>query len=188
MKKVLSLIILAAALHGCASDSTDQKKKDEAAAVATTEAVKPATPPPPAEIGDPKYIGMGKDALAALSARDFDGFTKGYADNVVYIWNNLDSLVGKANVIKYWKDRYATVLDSLSFSNQIWLPVKVNQPQSIEQPGTWLMSWYMVDAKYRSGKHMRQWIHTTMHYNADEKVDRVLQFRDTAPIMAAIKK
>jgi hypothetical protein len=186
MKRILALFAITAVLHSCSSPADDQKKKDEAAA--TIDAAKSAVPPPPAEIGDPKYIGMGKEALSALAAHDVDGFTKGYADNVVYLWNNGDSLVGKAAVVKYWKDRYATVLDSLSFNNQIWLPVKVNQTQSIEQPGLWLMSWYMVDAKYRSGKHMRQWIHTTLHYNSDDKVDRVLQFRDNAPIMAAMKK
>ena len=180
------MFTLTVVLHSCSSPAEDQKKKDETAAM-TTEAAKPATTPP-AEIGDPKYIGMGKEALTALAAHDVEGFAKDYADNVVYSWNNLDSLVGKAAVLKYWKDRYSTVLDSLSFSNQIWLPVKVNQPQAVEKPGLWLMSWYMVDAKYRSGKHMRQWIHTTLHYNSEDKVDRVLQFRDNAPIMAAMKK
>jgi len=188
MKKILALLAIPIILYGCSNAADDQKKKDEAAAM-PTEAAKPAdAKPAPAEIGDPKYIGMGKGALSALSAHDVDGFTKDYADNVVYIWNNGDSLVGKAAVVKYWKDRFATVLDSLTFNNQIWLPVKVNQPQSIEAPGMWLMSWYMVNAKYRTGKHMMQWIHTTLHYNAEDKVDRVLQFRDMAPIMAAMKK
>lgn len=187
MKKILALILITAALNACGSNSDEQKKKDEAAAAATTEAAKPATPPP-AEIGDPKYIAMGKTGLEAIHNHDVAAFTNMYTDNVVYIWNNGDSLVGKAAVAKYWTDRFATALDSLSFANQIWLPVKVNQPQSIEAPGTWLMSWYLVSAKYKNGKSMHQWIHTTMHIGADDKIDRVLQFRDNAPIMAAMKK
>lgn len=187
MKKILALILISATLYSCASNSDDQKKKDEATAAATTEPAKPAAPAA-AEIGDPKYIAMGKAGLDAIHNHDVTAFTNMYTDNVVYIWNNGDSIVGKANVAKYWTDRFATVLDSISFANQIWLPVKVNQPQSIEAPGTWLMSWYLVNAKYKTGKSMHQWIHTTMHVGADDKIDRVLQFRDNAPILAAAKK
>jgi ketosteroid isomerase-like protein len=189
MKKILSLLIIPVLLYGCSNAADEQKKKDEAAAM-PAEAAKPADAKPmaAAEIGDPKYIAIGKAGLEAMHNHDVNSFTDKYADNVVYIWNNGDSLVGKAAVVKYWNDRFATVLDSLSFSNQIWLPVKVNQPQSIEAPGTWLMTWYMVSAKYKNGKSMHQWIHNTMHFNADDKVDRVLQFRDQAPIMAAMKK
>lgn len=35
---------------------------------------------------------------------------------------------------------------------------------------------------------MTQWIHTLMHFDANDKIDRVLQFLDTAPINAAAKK
>jgi hypothetical protein len=35
---------------------------------------------------------------------------------------------------------------------------------------------------------MSQWIHTLMHFNNEDKIDRVLQFLDRAPINAAMKK
>ena len=72
--------------------------------------------------------------------------------------------------------------------NQIWLPIKVNQPQSVEQPGTWVLGWYMVSAKYKNGKRMGQWIHTDMHFDANDKIDRLIQYLDRSLINAALKK
>lgn len=80
------------------------------------------------------------------------------------------------------------MIDSISFSNQIWLPLKVNQPQANEGPGIWLLSWYQVNASYKGGKSMHQNIHTALHFNASDKIDRVIQYLDRAPIAAATKK
>lgn len=187
MKKILSIILISATLYACSSGPDDQKKKDEAAAAATTDAAKPAEPPA-TEIGDPSLLESSKAAFEAMHNKDIDAFAKNYADDVVYRWNNFDSLKGKDAVVKYWKDRFATVLDSISFSNQIWLPVKVNKPQGLVAPGNWIMTWYVTTAKYKNGKSMSQWIHNTMHLNSEGKVDQILQFRDQAPIMAATKK
>ena len=186
MKRILVLFAITAVLHSCSSPADDQKKKDEAAA-APTEAAKPAEPPA-TEIGDLKSIEKSKAAMEAMHNKDIDGFAASYADNVVYSWNNFDSLVGKAAVVKYWKDRYATVLDSLTFTNLVFLPLKVNKSDQGVQTGDWMMSWYITHAKYKNGKKMSQWIQNTMHLNAEGKIDRVLQFRDQAPIMAALKK
>jgi hypothetical protein len=53
-------------------------------------------------------------------------------------------------------------------------------------PGVWLLSWYQVDAKYKNGNKMTQWIHTTMHFNDASKIDRVIQYLDRAPINKAM--
>jgi hypothetical protein len=74
------------------------------------------------------------------------------------------------------------------FINDIWLPIKVNEPQRNEQSGVWLLSWYVLKAKYKTGKSMTQEIHTDMHFDANDKIDRVIQFLDRAPINAATKK
>jgi hypothetical protein len=88
----------------------------------------------------------------------------------------------------YWKKRRSEVIDSISFSNAIWLPLKVNQPQSVEQAGNWLLAWYQVSAKYKTGKRMSQWVHTDMHFDANDKIDRYIQYLDHVPINAATKK
>ena len=142
----------------------------------------------PAEFADPKYMDVGKKGLAALSAGDVEGWEAGYADNAVYLWNNGDSLAGKAAITAYWKKRRTEVIDSITFTNAIFLPIKVNQPQSVEAPGIWLLGWYQTNAKYKTGKKMSQWIHTDMHFDANDKIDRVIMYLDRMPINAAMAK
>jgi hypothetical protein len=187
MKQLLSWAVCSIVLLSC----SDQKPAEEATTVAPDAAAAApavATSPTGASFADAKYAQMGKDGLAKFAAEDMDGFFAGYADNAVWQWNNGDSLVGKAAIVDYWKGRFEKDIDSIAFSNDIWLAVNVANPQSIEQPGVWLMSWYMVNAKYKTGKRMVQWIHTDMHMDANDKIDRVIQYLDRMPIMSAMKK
>ena len=112
-----------------------------------------------------------------------------FADNAMYRWNNGDSLVGKKAISDYWKKRRTEAIDSISFSNDIWLSVKVNEPQqTVQAPGVWLLGWYAINAKYKTGKRMMQWIHADMHFDAQDKIDIFIQYLDRAPINAAMKK
>ncbi len=166
---------------GCSNE-----KQEAPPPAAPTEA--PATPPP-AEFADAKYSEIGKRGIAALSSGDVAAWMNDFADNAVYVWNNGDSLAGKPAITDYWKKRRGEVIESITFSNSIWLPVKVNRPQSVEQPGIWLLCWYQADAKYKAtGKSMTQWIHTDMHFDANDKIDRVIQYLDRAVIQQASTK
>jgi hypothetical protein len=79
------------------------------------------------------------------------------------------------------------VIESLTFSNQIWLAVNVEEPQqAVQAPGVWLLGWYVVNAKYKNGKSMMQWTHVDFHFDANDKVDEVIQYLDRAPINAAL--
>ena len=116
-----------------------------------------------------------------------DGWMSNYADNAKYRWSSGDSLSGKAEISKYWTDRRKNVIDSISFTNQVWLPIKVNTPQAgPDVPGVWLLSWYMVNAKYKNGKRLVFWVHTDHHYDANDKIDQTIQYIDRAPIVAAL--
>ncbi len=181
MRKQFLIVLCIAFIAGC-------NNKPEAAAETT--AATPATEakPAPAEFADAKYSEIGKKGLANLSSGDIDSWMGSYADNAVYAWNNGDSLTGRAAIGEYWKKRRTEAIETITFSNDIWLPVKVNQPQQTEQPGIWLLGWYKVDSKYKTGKSMTQWIHTLMHFNNEDKIDRVLQFLDRVPINAAMTK
>ncbi len=142
----------------------------------------------PAEFADAKYMAIGKSGIASMASGDIDAWATNWADNIVWQWNNGDSVAGKAAVVQYWKDRRGNTIDSIAFSNDIWLPVKVNQPQANEEAGVWLLSWYGVNAKYKTGKRMIQWIHNAQHFDANDKVDRVIQYLDRVPINAAMAK
>ena len=154
----------------------------------STGPAKAETKQAPAEFADAKYAQVGKSALAALTAGDIDKWSAEWADNIVWQYNNGDSLAGKKTLTDYWKNRRVNVIDSISFSNEIWLPVKVNQPQQMEAVGVWLLGWYMVKAKYKTGKSMSQWMHVDYHFDANDKIDRVIQYRDQVPINAAMTK
>ena len=141
---------------------------------------------PAAEIGDGAHIESAKAGLAALSSGVLDAWFDQFADDAMYRFNNGDSLAGKAAIVDYWTKRRGEDITAISFANDIWLPVKVNTPANeMQAPGDWLLGWYQVTATYKSGKSMTQWIHTDQHYNADGKVDIVIQYLDRASIMAA---
>jgi SnoaL-like domain len=184
MKKVLAWAFSASLLFAC----TNQKSADDKAEVKTDSVAAAPAKQLPAEFADAKYAEIGKKGIAALSSGDIDAWMTTFADNAVYLWNNGDSVVGKAAITAYWKKRRGDVIDSINFTNDIWLPIKVNQPQRMEQPGVWLLSWYFTSAKYKTGKKMSQWIHTDYHFDGNDKIDRVIQYLDRAPINAAIKK
>lgn len=185
MKKIFVLTSGLLLFIACNNNDKDaDKKNDPAPATAAAD-----TKTQDAEFADAKYAEMGKKALAAMSSGDIDSWVSNYADNAVYYWNGGDSVSGKAAITAYWKKRRTEVIDSISFSSDIWLPVKVNKPQAREQaPGVWLLGWYRINAKYKNGKTMMQWSHIDYHFDANDKVDRVIQYIDKAPINAATAK
>ena len=184
MKKTIVMALAISLFLAC----TNQKSEDKAATTDSTAATAKAAPLP-TEIGEPKFVDIGKSGNANLSSGNIDAWMTSFADNAVYIWNNGDSLAGKPAITAYWKQRRGSVIDSINFSQDIWLSVKVNQPQqAVHLPGNWLLGWYLTQAKYKTGKRMAQWIHTAIHFDANDKIDRVIQFLDRAPINAASKK
>lgn len=177
MKKLFLVVLCASVFVGC--------KKETAAEPAVT---KPKTMESvaPFEFADAKYIEIGKKALDALSKGDMDAWMSNYADNAKYYWNSGDSLVGKTAIDKYWRDRRANVIETITFTKDIWLPIKVNEKGNIPMDGYWLLSWYKTTAKYKGGKSMTQWIHTTFHFDKNDKIDMVNQYLDKSVIMAAM--
>ena len=140
----------------------------------------------PVEFADAKYIDIGKSGLMALSASDIPKYMESYADDAVIRWNNGDSIVGKAAITEYWLSRRSNVITSISFQNDIWLPVKVNTPANVYYtPGVWLLGWYEVDATYSTGNSMTQWVHAGFHFNDSDKIDLVVQYLDRESINKA---
>lgn len=144
--------------------------------------------PPPAEFADPKFAEIGKQGLKALASGDIDSFISDFAENAVYRWNAGDSVSGKQAIHAYWKDRRTNAIDKIVYDNDIWLPIKINQPQKgPDAPGVWLLSWFRATITYKkSGKSVTQWIHTDYHFDSSDKIDIVVMYLDRAPINAAI--
>ena len=119
--------------------------------------------PQPIEIADAKYIGIGKQGLEDLSKGNIDHFINSMADNVVYKWNNGDSISGKANVAAFWKDRRANIIDTMIFKKDIWLTVKVNETVKNIPYGIYLMGWFDTSIAYTNGNNIKLSIHTACH-------------------------
>ena len=157
------------------------------------EAAEPAaaeeTAPPPVEFADAKYMDMAKANMATFAIKDIAKWSGDLADNARYLWNSGDSLVGKPAIVDFWTNRMSNVIESVKFENSIYLPVKVNEPQSIEAKGVWVLSWHQVTAKYiATGKSMTQWIHTAMHFNSNDKIDQFSLYIDRLAIQQASTK
>lgn len=152
------------------------------------------TEPPPAsenqslEFGSLGYTEICHEQLKQLSKADMDKFMDVFANDVIYRFNNGDSIVGKAAVEQYWRDRRANVIDKIEFTNVIWLPLEVNDTTQGVRQGVWVLGWYKTFSTYRTGKSVSQFIHTMYHFNNNDKVDEVIQYFDRLPIMEANRK
>jgi hypothetical protein len=178
MKNVVVICACVAIMMACTKP--EDKKEPEPVAEAK---------PQPAEFADPRYVEMGKKDLAMLNAMNLDGYLASFSDNARYYMSGGDSLIGKTAIGTYWKGRFANYVDSASFVNDIWTPLKVNVSQRRQDvPGVWLLSWYQVKVKYKNGQRLSYWVHTDFHYDSSDKIDVAILYMDRAPIVAALAK
>ena len=169
--------------------SCNNNKTEDKTAAAGSDSTKDGKTPPQSEFADQKYTDIGIKAMHQFEGGDMDAWMTNYADNAVYVWSSGDSLAGKAAIAEYWKNRRLKVIDSLSMTNDIWLPIKVNQPQKgPDMAGIWLLGWYQVNVKYKNGQKLNFWVHTDYHFNNEDKIDRLVMYIDRAPINAAVSK
>jgi hypothetical protein len=185
MYKLFFAGLLAVSLVAC-GDKAGQPSGTEAEAVDTASTA--TTEMAPVEFLDAKYIEMGKRFTANFTSENVDALVASYTDDARYYWSGGDSIVGKEAIAGYWKDRFANVLESVTALNQVWLPVKVNQPQSVESAGNWLLGWIQFTAKYQSGKEITFWVHQDHHLNANDMIDQTITYVDRVPIQAASAK
>jgi len=183
MKKILLIATACLFIISCSDKKGEQKTAGSTDTSGTS-----GNKTPPAEFADAKYVEIGKTMLASFESGNVSEWLKYYADDAVYNWSSGDSLAGKTAIEKYWSERRGKVIDSIKFSNDIWIPLKVNTPQrGPDVPGIWLLNWYQVDVKYKTGKSLMFWVHTDHHFNANDKIDRTIQYIDMAPIKEAVK-
>jgi len=181
MKWLFIFFLLTGILLAC----NDSKTESDKTMVKDAEETKPQ----PAEFADAKYTDMGRQMMQKFESGDIESWVNMFSDSAMYRWSSGDSLAGKKAIMDYWKNRRMNVIDSIHFSNDIWLPIKINQPQKgPDAPGNWLLSWYQVNSKYKNGKRLQFWVHTDYHFDANDKIDIAIQYIDMAPIKAALMK
>lgn len=174
-------MLMAAGLFVSCKDKKEESAGNNALVKDTT-----ATAPPDYEFADAKYTAWGKQRLEQFQNGEMDRWAEQFAADAVYIWSAGDSLAGKKAILDYWRNRRQDVIQNIRFSNDIWLPIKINKPQKgPDLPGVWLLSWYQVDVTYKTGQALTFWVHTDFHYNSKDQIDRAVQYIDRAPINAA---
>jgi ketosteroid isomerase-like protein len=187
MKKVVFVALCFSLFVGCKNEAIKEETKEEkkeGTSVITSAAGKVQD----VEFADGKYAERGKKSLINLTNGDMDAWMVDFADDAKYYWNNGDSLVGKPAIDKYWRNRRTNVFETITFENDIWLPIKVNKLENVKKPGNYLLAWYKTTIKYKEGKLMTQGIHTVFHFDENDKIDEVNQYLDRAAIMEAMKK
>jgi len=185
MKKFFLVVIAATVLIACNNKKSDEKTEgtDTTKTTMSSTDKKPAT-----EILDLSAADPVTKSITAFSKGDLDGMVADYADNVRYTWSSGDSLIGKQAVKDYYAGRWK-LIDSISFSNDIKLPLMVNESQQplAAPPGKWVLYWTMTNVKYKNGKKLTFWQHSVNHFNDAGKIDFVGMYLDRHPIMEATK-
>jgi hypothetical protein len=181
MKKIISVIVIAALLFAC---NNEEKKAETSAPDASGDKAKA----PVELIMDSNLVASARAAFTAFENKDVNGYTANMDDNVMFRWSGGDSLVGKQAVKDYYTGRY-NIIDTIRFSNHIFLPIMANvSPNGGVTPGgKWMLSWYTVNVKYKNGKAISFWAHNAQHYNDAGKIDQFAQYIDRHPIMEATK-
>ena len=183
MKKIIFGVFISAFMIACSNEKTEDKPAASSDATAATASDKKTTDELLA-LSDGDGV---KSAMDAFANRDVDGMTASYADDIMYRWSGGDSLVGKQAVKDYYNGRLK-LIDSLSFTDHVILPVKVNNVQTPYQlAGKWVLHWAFAHVKYKTGKKINFWIHNDYHYNDAGKVDLAIQYIDMHPIREASK-
>jgi hypothetical protein len=181
MKKIISLIFVAAILFAC----NNETKKADAPATDT----KSETGKAPVElINDSNLINSVKAAFTAFENKDIEGYTANLADNVMFRWSGGDSLVGKQAVKDYYTGRF-NIIDNIKYSNHIFLPIMANVSPNggATAAGKWMLTWFQTNVKYKNGKSIVFWAHNAQHYNDAGKIDVFAQYIDRHPIIEASK-
>lgn len=181
MRKMIAFFVCSVFLFSCKNEKENVEEKTDSVAVINESK--------DYELGDSKFVDMGKKGFEYLASGDITNWSAGFADNALYRWNNGDSLSGKAAITDYWNKRMAESINKLTFSSDIWLSIKVNKPLTEGQrTGNYALCWNMVEASYKTGKSMKQRIHTVFHFNDAGKIDMLSQYLDRVPINAAAMK
>ncbi len=180
MKRIIFVITIAAFLFAC-----NNEKKEGAS---TTEAKSEKAGAPVELIMDSNLVNSVKATQKAFENKDVEAYTASMADDVRFNWSSGDSLVGKQAIKDFYSGRF-NVIETISFSNDIFLPVMSHQSPNggVTATGKWMLHWYMVDVKYKNGKALKFWVHTASHYNSADKIDQIAQYIDRKPLDEASK-
>jgi hypothetical protein len=179
MKKIFMAATVCMLFFAC----NNEKKEDSNQTTTTSGDKKPSFEALDLSEGD-----VIKNSFSAFGKGDIEGMTAAYDDNIRYTWSGGDSLIGKKAVQDFWKNRWSKVIDSLSFSEHIVVPIIANVKQSEFAPtGKWILHWVMTNVTYKNKAKLVFWSHSVNHINDGGKVDFIGMYYDQHTIYEATK-
>jgi hypothetical protein len=184
MKKLIIAIMGYCMLLACNNKPSETAQITQDSAMTTKES---KAAQGPVEIGDSKFTTIGKRELKNLSSGNIDAFAEDLSDNAYYAWSSGDTLLGKASIVKYWKEQHKKFIDTMMFVKPVWIPLKVNESQQGQDlPGNWLICWSLIKVKYKNGKSSDVWANALFHFDSNDKVDIISQYYDKTPVNKAL--
>ena len=143
---------------------------------------------PMLELASQDYADLAQETLDVMETFNLDAWTDYFSDDVIWYWPDGNSetrhtIKGKDELISFWKDWKETTGGEFTFTNNTFLPIKINKPSNYYKlVGTGVISYtdmkISIDDKSTS---VRQNI--VFMFNDDKKINHVLLYYDRTGII-----
>lgn len=182
--KAHSLLATTALLMGVLACNSPANEATDAAAPAVTNDL--------FRIAPAGYADKAEASMQALAKADFDAWAATLADDVAYAFpdgdpNTRTTLKGKTAVLDWWKGFRATPgVESMAVSEFNLMPIEVTGEAKGGAPkGVYVIA-YFTNVLGIKGQSVGLRMNFSIHFNADQKIDRLYGYYDRTPIVKAL--
>jgi len=185
--KTHHLLSAAALLLGVLACNSGAKE-----APATTAGAPPAVTNELFRLAPAEYAEKAEASVQALARADFDAWGATLADDVAYAFpdgdpNTRTTLKGKTAVLDWWKKFRATPgVESMAVSEFNLMPIEVTGEAKGGAPKGIYVIAYFTNVLGIKGQSVGLRMNFSIHFNADQKIDRLYGYYDRTPIVRAL--
>lgn len=143
---------------------------------------------PMLEVASQEYADLTQKTLDLLSEFDLETWKDYLADDIIWYWPDGNSetrhrINGKEELIAWWKNWKETTNGELSFTNNTFLPLKVNTPSNYYKlVGTGVLAYTDLTISIQDkSTSVRQ--HMVFMFDEDKKINHALLYYDRTGII-----
>jgi ketosteroid isomerase-like protein len=143
---------------------------------------------PMLEVASQEYADLAQKTLDLISEFDLETWKDYLADDVVWYWPDGDSetrhsIKGKEELIAWWKNWKETTDGQISFTNNTFLPIKVNTPSNYYMlVGTGVLTYTDLTISIQ-GKSTSVRQHMVFMFDENKKINHALLYYDRTGII-----
>jgi hypothetical protein len=143
---------------------------------------------PMLEVASQEYADLAQKTLDLISEFDLETWKDYLADDVVWYWPDGDSetrhsIKGKEELIAWWKNWKETTGGQISFTNNTFLPIKVNTPSNYYMlVGTGVLTYTDLTISIQ-GKSTSVRQHMVFMFDENKKINHALLYYDRTGII-----